>query len=225
MDTFRNVRWFNWYAILADFRKPQSIVAILAWIFSVYGTIWTIVESSGTHGSIQTVVIIGTISCAFAGSLILLLLSLRWPLLCRAVREYISINMLGNFDFNDCILVSCGPGGAFGVGIVSKALQSMNRKVPKSIVIDCEYTKPGEPTVASIISTSLDLSKENCLIIHTYLGTGGSLRALRKALNIPNAPVFCFVMSESLAKRNPAKYCLFVGSRSVLPWPQSETQK
>jgi len=146
--------------------------------------------------------------------------SFRWTLLYAAIKKYVRHSIIPTLK-PSTILIGEGAGGALAVGMVSKAIQELGHRVPLSLVIDCEYTGPGDPRVGMLLPTDLSLVAGDCLIIGSYAGTGRSLRVLKEKYRLQNTPVFCFVISRSLVDRERIEHYLIVGTRSIIPWPRS----
>lgn len=143
------------------------------------------------------------------------------------VKLYTRKELVGKAIKDDTILVGAGAGGALAVGMVSKALQELGHLVPKSIVMDCEYISYDGwisiyPETATLFPEGLNLPDERCLIVHSYLGTGRSLKMVRTKCNLEKAPVFSFVVSKALQMREKVNYHIIIGDRELIPWPRSE---
>jgi len=220
MSDRKEILWFKIYANLVGSESPKNLLGILFLAWGFFSVIWTLYEVAGGTGSLEILLyLIGSVSLT---SLIFVMTTkiLRWPLLYLAVQQYISLNLIGKLNTKDLILVSCASGGAVAVAMVAKTIQELGYPLPKTIVIDLEYSDNGI-VVGSLLPNDFNLQGKNCLIVHSYLGTGRSMFAIKDRLKIYNAPVFCFVVSRPLISREKIDYYMYAGDRSVFPWPES----
>lgn len=218
-------RWFAFYTALLSKPLDQRFFSWATIVSIAFNTAWLVWSAAGQDGSPAFLAIAGIASLLYAGALFLFAKFFRWPILFFVVKRYILLKMIPEGAFKNKILVSCGPGGALAVGLVSKALQKLGCETPLSIIVDAEYLKNGHVEMCKLLPYGFSLEGKDCLIVHSYSGTGKSLEQLRTRLRIPNAKVFSFIISRDLELRNSINYYIHVGDRGAIPWPQSEAKE
>ncbi len=218
----QDVPWVQFVAKLLSRKLSVSLTGMLFFVASAFSILWMLFESAGIRGSLRICFFLLMASVLAALAVTIVLRFLRWKLLFASVKAYIRRNELNKQMSEDTVLVGAGAGGALAVGMVSKALQELGNVVPHSFVIDCQYRgKQEAPKTGLLLPDSFTLSGRNVFIIHSYLGTGQSLKCVREVLGINDAPVFSFVISEALVDREDIGHYLVVGERAIIPWKKS----
>ena len=221
MKARQQVPWVQFASMVLSYEFPTAILGVGFIVISMVSMGWTILDAAGKPGSIGTVAVLIAVSLAITGVLILVFRFFRWTLLFAAVKEYIRRNKLNDLIDGDTVLLGAGAGGALAVGMVSKALQELGHPIPHTFVIDCQYRGKPKPETGILLPTGFRLPQKKCFIIHSYLGTGRSLECVREVLEIKDALVFSFVISEALVGREDIDHYLIIGERSIIPWGKS----
>jgi len=222
-ETNYNLWWLELVSYLFEWNKPRGIAGCMLLAATAYSGLWLANESTGTVGSKELAFEMAAMAATIVGAAVLAAKLFRWPILYRAVKLYSQEHLLTEIKENT-VLVGEGAGGALAVGMLSKALQELNHWVPRSIVVDCEYTDRPYPQVAHLLPATYRIPADDILIVASNAGTGGSIRALKEQLGLEKAKVFCFIVQEELIGREKIDHYLHVGSRSILPWPRTEQQ-
>jgi hypothetical protein len=215
------VWWLNFASYALDLGPPRSAVGILLLFLSLFSTLWTFSEASGVGGSAKLVISLSSISFTVIAVLVIMARAFRWTMLFQAVKAYVRSHLIGKNINKHTILVSGGAGCAIAVGLVAKAAQELGHKVPKTLVVDCEYLGPRDPETCMLLPEGFKLDSDKRLIVHSYIGTGRSLKTLRHYLGLHNSPVFSFVVSNSILERERIDHYLLSGSRALVPWPRA----